>query len=94
MEQRKTPNPNSEERPRNDASRLNLLRSCGADRKRKGNSDLNICTYNTRTLRTQDDLERLPEEIKIDNFKWDVIGLSETKRHGEGLTQTKDGIWI
>ena len=93
MEQRKMPNPNSEGRPQHDASRLNPSPgSCGAERKRKGNSDLNICTYNTRTLRTQDDLERLLEEIE--DFNWDIIGLCETKRHGEGLTQTNDGIWI
>lgn len=43
-----------------------------------GQTNLNICTYNTRTRRTEEVSETLLNELK--EFKWDVIGLAETKR--------------
>ena len=55
-------------------------------------SELNICTYNVRTLRTEESLESLLDELE--GFKWDVIGLAETKRRGEGLTELKGGTWL
>eukprot|EP00057_Strongylocentrotus_purpuratus_P009229 XP_011663703.1 PREDICTED: uncharacterized protein LOC105438068 [Strongylocentrotus purpuratus] len=55
-------------------------------------SELNICTYNVRTLRTEESLESLLDELE--GFKWDVIGLAETKRQGEGLTELKGGTWL
>ncbi|GFO03532.1 endonuclease exonuclease phosphatase domain containing protein [Plakobranchus ocellatus] len=51
-----------------------------------------IATYNTRTIRQQDDLERLLEELE--QIKWHIIGLSETKRGGEGLSELPGGHWI
>jgi len=63
-----------------------------ADEANRRDDNLYICTYNTRTLREDDDLDRLQEEIK--SLKWDIIGLTETKRKGEGLTQQKDGTWL
>ena len=41
-------------------------------------TDLNICTYNVRTLKSEEDLDTLLEEV--DNIKWDIIGLAETRR--------------
>ncbi|KAK3791712.1 hypothetical protein RRG08_057740 [Elysia crispata] len=38
-----------------------------------------------RTLALQDDLDHLLE--KLEDFKWNVIGLCETKRKGEGLME-------
>ena len=54
-------------------------------------SELNICIYNVRTLRTVESVESLLDELE--GFKWDVIGLAETKRQGEGLTELKGGTW-
>ena len=55
-------------------------------------SELNICTYNVRTWRTEESLESLLDELE--GFKWDVIRLAETKRRGEGLTELKGGTWL
>jgi len=51
-----------------------------------------ICTYNTRTLRTDEHLEHLMEELN--NFKWDIIGLAETRRAGEGIEEIERGAWL
>ena len=48
--------------------------------------------YNTRTLRTEESLESLLDEVK--EIKWDIIGLWETKREGEGITELKGGTWL
>lgn len=55
-------------------------------------TELNICTYNTRTLRTDESLESLLDELQ--NFKWDIIGLCETKRDGEGVVELQGGAWL
>ena len=47
---------------------------------------------NVRTLRNEENMESLLEEL--DGFKWDVVGLAETKIHGEGLTELKGGAWL
>ncbi|KAK3800826.1 hypothetical protein RRG08_028727 [Elysia crispata] len=65
---------------------------CGADRGRGSTATLHIATYNTRTLALQDDLDHLQE--KLEDFKWNVIGLCETKRKREGLMELSDGTWI
>ena len=60
-----------------------------------GHTYLNICTYNTRTLtcsRTEEVLETLMDEFK--EFKWEVIGLAETKREGQGIDELQGGIWF
>ena len=76
----------------NDALRSNPSGSFRADRKRrKSNTILNICTYLVRTLRTDDDLNRLVESTS--EFSWDIIGLCETKGKG-GLWELKNGHWI
>ncbi|GFN92898.1 peroxisomal sarcosine oxidase [Plakobranchus ocellatus] len=49
--------------------------------KGKGQAEMSIATFNTRTIRHQDDLERLLEELE--QIKWHIIGLSEAKRRGE-----------
>ena len=57
-----------------------------------GKTEINICTYNVRTLRNEENVESLLEEL--DGFKWDIVGLAETKIHGEGLTELKGGVWL
>ena len=70
--------------------------SCKADKARENKSknknkttNLIIGTCNTRTIRTEDDLDHLMEELE--NIKWDVVGLCETKRSGEGLSELPGG---
>lgn len=41
-------------------------------------TELHICTYNVRTLRTDESLDALLEELE--EINWDVIGLAETRR--------------
>ena len=45
--------------------------------------------YNVRTLGEEDNLDRLVEEA--DRIDWDILGLIETHRKGEGTTLIKDG---
>ena len=63
----------SETTPQYDAIQLNPKGSCTADGSRGSTAILNVCTYNVRTLRTEDDLDRLIDEVE--QIKWDVIGL-------------------
>ena len=51
-----------------------------------------VCTYNVRTLRTEDDLDRLIDEV--DQIKWDVTGLCETYGKGERLSEIRGGYWM
>ncbi len=53
---------------------------------------MNICTYNTRTLRTEEIIETLLDELT--DFNRDVIGLAETKRGGQGIEELQGGIWL
>lgn len=58
-------------------------------RTQKGCHDLNLATYNVRTLSNCTKLMELQEEIK--NIKFDVIGLSEVRRKGVGYVEMDDG---
>ena len=49
-------------------------------------------TYNVRTPRTEDCLDRLTDEA--DQIKWDVTGMCEIDRKGEGLSKIKGGCWV
>ena len=75
-----------------DAIQINPKGSCTADGSRGSIAILNVCTYNVRTLRTEDDLDRLIDEVE--QIKWDIIGLCETYRKGEGLLEIRAGYWI
>lgn len=44
---------------------------------------LNISTLNARSLRTDEKLLEL--ETAIESIKWDIVGLSEVRRLGEGI---------
>ncbi|GFS04779.1 craniofacial development protein 2 [Elysia marginata] len=80
-------------KPLHEVSQLKPHRGrCGADKRKESTATLHIATYNTRTLALQEDLEQLQDQLK--NFKWDIIGLCETKRKGEGLVELKDGSWL
>ena len=81
--------PKSETKSQHEASRLKPQGRCEADRFRSSNAKIHVCTYNTRTLRTEDDTNRLVEELG--NIKWHVVGLCETKRRGEGLRELSGG---
>ena len=84
-------NPPNWQKVLRDASRLNSKGSCNAERGRRG-AGFYLATYNTRTLRTTEQIEELIKEI--DNIQWSVVGSCETKRSGEWLTEMKDGSWI
>ena len=49
---------------------------------------LDMYTYNVRTLRTKNDVDRLIDEV--DQIKWDVTGLCETYRKEEGCHKLKE----
>ena len=54
-----------------DAVQLNLKGSCTADGSRRSTAILNVCTYNVRTLRTADDLDRLLDEAdQVKGHHW------------------------
>ena len=84
--------PKSETKSQHEASRLKPQGRREADRFRSSNAKIHVCTYNTRTLRTEDDTNRLVEELG--NIKWHVVGLCETKRRGEGLRELSGGSWM
>ena len=52
---------------------------------------MSVCTYNTYTLRTDDDTDRLVEELG--NVEWHVVEQCETNRRGgwEGLKEFSRG---
>lgn len=50
---------------------------------------LNLATYNGRTLYTDDKLEEL--EIELSKIKWDIIGLGEVRRKEEEKIELKNG---
>ncbi|XP_071646707.1 craniofacial development protein 2-like [Temnothorax longispinosus] len=65
-------------------------------RKRKRNAEhkrtkktLYIASYNIRTMRLEEHLINL--ENKLENIKWDVLGISETRLSGEAVTIMKSG---
>ena len=69
-----------------DALQLDLKGSCRA----VGSiAILSVCTYNIWTLWTEDNLDRLIDEV--DQIKWDVSGLCKTYRKGERLSEIKGG---
>lgn len=44
-------------------------------------NDVYLATYNVRTLLTEDRYQELESEV-LNKIKWDIIGLSETRRRG------------
>ncbi|GFO44697.1 endonuclease-reverse transcriptase [Plakobranchus ocellatus] len=91
MKQLKARSRNLEVKLQYDTPQSNPTESCGVG-KGKEQAEKYIATYNTRTIRQQDDLEGLLEELE--QIKWHIIGLSETKRRGEGLSELPGGHWI
>ena len=69
--------PKPETKSQHEASRLKPQGRREADRFKSSNAKIHVCTYNTRTLRTDNDTSRLVEEL--DNIKWPMVGLCETK---------------
>lgn len=50
---------------------------------------LALATYNTRTLRTDEKIVELEEELS--KLRWDIVGLSEVRREGEDTIILKSG---
>ena len=65
----------------NDAVQLNLKGSYRTDGNRGSNAILNMRTY-IRTLGTEDDLDRLTDQIK-----WYIIGFCESYKKGVGIVR-------
>ena len=63
----------------------------GAKNPRVPRVHLHVCTYNVRTLKDQEREEELEHELELAKFKWEIIGLAETRRKGEQLKQLKSG---
>lgn len=61
------------------------------DKKRRSKLEetLYVGTYNIRTMRLDEHLSGLEHELQ--NIKWDVIGISETRLSGEAVTILKSG---
>ena len=51
--------------------------------------NLNLATFNARTLSSEGSLAVLLEELS--DIKWDIIGLSEVRRTGEGFVELNSG---
>ena len=83
------PTPKPETKSQHEASCLKPKRRREADRFKSSNAKIHVCTYNTQTLRTDDDTSRLVEELS--NIKWHVAGLCETKEEGKGLENFQGG---
>ena len=66
-----------------------LAEDVDVQRKSRNSKPFRICTYNTRTLH-EEHLDNLLLEVD-NNFKWDVIGLSETKLIGTAVEEVKSG---
>ncbi|GBP76650.1 hypothetical protein EVAR_51135_1 [Eumeta japonica] len=49
----------------------------------KTKCDIHIPSINTRSLRTPEKLIEL--ETEINEIKWDIVGISEMRRQGEGI---------
>ena len=50
-----------------------------------------VCSYNVRSFKDQSRLEELENELSETRFKWNIFGLSETRRKGEHLVQLSSG---
>ena len=74
------------------AVQLNLKGSCRADGSGGSTTISNVCTYDVRTLWTEDDLNMLVDEI--DQIKWNVIGFCETYRKQDELSKIKVVIFL
>lgn len=57
--------------------------------KTKTSLRLNIATYNTRTLLTEEKFAEMENEIA--QINWDIIGVSEVRQRGESLRTLKTG---
>ena len=87
-----TQTPKPETKSQHEASRLKPQGRREAERFKSSNAKIHVCTYKTRTLRTDDDTSRLVEELG--NIKRHVVGLCKTKRRGEGLRELSGASWL
>ena len=63
----------------------------GAKNHRVPRTQLCICTCNVRTLKDQEKEEELEHELERASFKWDILGLAETRKKGEQLEELQSG---
>ena len=78
--------------PADDAACLKPNGQHEAERREKYASHVNIFSYNVRTLSTDEEFDHLLEEIE--KIEWDIIGLCETYRKGEGLSSIEKGHYL
>ena len=52
---------------------------------------INICTFNTRTLSTEERQQEL--KLALCDIKWDLIGLSETRLFGQKILEFDNEIF-
>ncbi|XP_052738586.1 uncharacterized protein LOC128198269 [Bicyclus anynana] len=55
------------------------------DKKQQNNKNIHIATYNTLSLRSEENLQELIYSLQ--DIKWDIIGLSEVRRNGEAIVE-------
>ena len=61
----------------------------GASSKIRGRDNINIGTWNTRTLRASGKLQEVTHEM--DRYRWNILGLCEMRRKNFGETTTEEG---
>ena len=61
----------------------------GASLKSRGNDNITIGTWNTRTLRAAGKLQELTHEM--DRYRWNILGLCEMRWKNFGETKTEEG---
>ena len=61
----------------------------GASSKIRGRDNINISTWNTRTLRPAGKLQELTHEM--DRYRWKILGLCEMRWKNFGKTTTEEG---
>lgn len=53
---------------------------------------LKIATLNTRTLHLDESFIEMEHEL--DEIRWDIVGVGEVRRRGEGLETLKSGHFV
>lgn len=57
--------------------------------RQKNKKTIHLASYNTRTMRSEKYLTNLKKELQ--NIKWDILMISETRLSGEAVTILKSG---
>lgn len=68
--------------PKDSGGDTNLTRVC-----LQKSTVLKIATFNTRTLLSEESFTEMEKELE--KIRWDIVGMSEVRRRGEGLETLK-----